>query len=329
MSFVSIIIPVYNSSRFLKRCIESALNQTWKEKEVIIVNDGSSDESLAIAKQFEKQGVIVIDQENKGASAARNQGLALAKGEWIQFLDADDFLREDKIETQLKSLKNEKEIGVCKTVHFIEDDWLNGVPDDDRFYQENLNDPLRFLIKLYGGFDYWSGMIQPNAFLVSRSIIDQAGKWNEELSLDDDGEFFCRVVLQANKIVYSAEAMNFYRKYVANISLSSSKSTKAYESQFKSIRLKHNRLLQYNTYPDLIPHIHTATYKSLQDLKHALYPNHKSLYTEVQEFSKTLIKHPSRGKIVYGGTFANFIGNHISWKFLKLLQNLKSRSIVR
>jgi glycosyltransferase involved in cell wall biosynthesis len=327
MPFVSIIIPVYNSSRFLKRCIESALNQTWKMKEVIIVNDGSSDESLSIAKEFETQGVIVINQENKGASAARNRGLAYAKGDWIQFLDADDFLREDKIELQLQSLEDNKDVAVCKTIHFIEDDWQNGIPDDDRFYQENLNDPLRFLIKLYGGFDYWSGMIQPNAFLVSRTIIEQAGKWNEELSLDDDGEFFCRVVLQANRIVYSAEPMNFYRKYVANISLSSSKSTRAYKSQFQSICLKHSHLLQHNTDQELIPHIHTATYKSLQDLKHAMYPHHRSLYTEVVDFSKTLIIHPSRGKIVYGGTIANFIGNHISWKFLKILQNLKSKSI--
>lgn len=327
MSLVSVIIPVFNAETFLAKAIESALAQTWVEKEVIVIDDGSSDASLKIARQFEKQGVFVVNQANKGASAARNHGVALSKGEWLQFLDADDYLREDKIEVQMNALKNERQVAVCKTVHFIKD-VSNAMPDDDRFFQDYLDDTLRFLIKLYGGFDYCLGMIQPNAFLVHRNLLHKAGKWNEKLSLDDDGEFFCRVLLQAEKIVYSSEPMNFYRKHQATSSLSGTKTSMAYRSQFNSTCLKHGHLLAYNKDESLLPYIHTATFKSLQLLLHALYPHHKELYSEVASFSKSLIRHPSRGREVYGGTLANFIGNRVSWKILKRLQLLKSNSII-
>jgi glycosyltransferase involved in cell wall biosynthesis len=323
MPLVSIIIPVFNCQVHLSKAIQSALDQTWQDKEVIVVDDGSTDKSFEIAKQFEKKGATVITQKNRGASAARNAGLAVAKGEWIQFLDADDFLRNDKLEKQLAGLNDYNEIAVCNTVHFVNDP-VNATPEDDRFFQEYLNEPMRFLIKLYGGFDYNLGMIQPNAFLVSKDIIQKAGPWNEALSLDDDGEFFCRIILQAKRIVYFPEVMNFYRKYEANISLSGTKSTTAYRSQFTSTCLKHDHLLKYNSDKELVPYIHTATYKALQLLKHSLYPNHHELYHEVDAFSKSLIKHHSRGDEVYGGRVANFIGNRISWKLLKRIQNLKS-----
>ncbi|HZH95916.1 MAG TPA: glycosyltransferase family 2 protein [Flavisolibacter sp.] len=187
MPLVSIIIPVFNCQAHLSNAIQSALDQTWQDKEVIVIDDGSSDKSFEIAQQFQKEGAIVITQKNRGASAARNAGLAIAKGEWIQFLDADDFLREDKIACQLKLLNTDREVAVCRTVHFI-DDFTNQIPDGDNFFQAYLTDPKRFLIKLYGGFDYRLGMIQPNAFLVPRTIINKAGNWNEALSLDDDGE---------------------------------------------------------------------------------------------------------------------------------------------
>ncbi|MDB5208676.1 MAG: hypothetical protein JWR72_3751 [Flavisolibacter sp.] len=324
MSLVSIIIPAFNCEAHLSKAIQSALDQTWEEKEVIVVDDGSADRTLEIAQQFEKNGAKVITQKNKGASAARNAGLAIAKGEWIQFLDADDFLREDKVATQLALLKSEREVVVCKTVHFINDP-TNAVPDGNDFFQAYLNDPLRFLIKLYGGFDYHSGMIQPNAFLVPRSVIDKAGKWDEELSLDDDGEYFCRVLLQCERIVYAPEPMNFYRKYERNLSLSGSKTSDAYRSQFTSTKLKHEHLLSHNVDEDLVPYIHTATFKALQLLKHELYPGHQKLFIEIDGFSKSLIKHHSRGNEVYGGTISNFIGNRISWKLLKHLQLLKSK----
>lgn len=103
-SLVSILIPCYNAEPWLAETLESALQQTWKNTEIIVVDDGSSDGSLAVAKKFESNGVKVISQTNKGASAARNRALQEAQGDFIQYLDADDLLAPDKIERQMQLL---------------------------------------------------------------------------------------------------------------------------------------------------------------------------------------------------------------------------------
>src|SRR5713226_1866991 len=106
MKLVSILIPVYNAEGFVAEAIQSALDQTWPAKEIIAVDDGSTDRSLEILKSFGLR-IRVIEQENRGASAARNRALSEAQGEFIQFLDADDLLAPDKIEIQMNRLSDE------------------------------------------------------------------------------------------------------------------------------------------------------------------------------------------------------------------------------
>ena len=101
----SIIIPSFNSAQWLGKTVESALAQTWPEKEIIVVDDGSTDGSLALARHFESQGVRVATQSNAGAAAARNTGLKIARGDYLQFLDADDLLAPDKLERQIRRLQ--------------------------------------------------------------------------------------------------------------------------------------------------------------------------------------------------------------------------------
>ena len=89
---VSIIIPVYNCSKFLKKLIDSLKNQTYKNFEVIFINDGSKDNSLSILKKVDDERFIIIDQKNQGVAVARNNGLKRAKGEYITFVDSDDYI---------------------------------------------------------------------------------------------------------------------------------------------------------------------------------------------------------------------------------------------
>jgi glycosyltransferase involved in cell wall biosynthesis len=96
---VSIIIPVYNVEQYLKACIDSCLKQTYKNIELILVNDGSTDKSLSIINQYAtNSNVKIINQENEGVSKARSNGLSMASGEWIVFVDSDDYIAEDTIE---------------------------------------------------------------------------------------------------------------------------------------------------------------------------------------------------------------------------------------
>ncbi len=94
---ISIIIPVYNTEAYLSRCIQSVLNSYYKDFELILINDGSTDNSLAICQKFAARDsrIIVIDQDNQGVSVARNRGLEVCKGEWVVFVDSDDYISPD------------------------------------------------------------------------------------------------------------------------------------------------------------------------------------------------------------------------------------------
>ena len=96
-SIISVIIPVYNVEKYLSRCIESVLNQTYRNLEIIIVDDGSTDDSLNICRRYEKKDkrIKVIHQDNGGLSSARNKGLMNSTGEYISFVDSDDWLHPD------------------------------------------------------------------------------------------------------------------------------------------------------------------------------------------------------------------------------------------
>ena len=111
---ISVIIPVYNSERYLYACIESVLNQTFHDFELILVDDGSTDASGSICDEFAQKDnrVIVLHKSNEGVSAARNDGLALARGEYITFVDSDDTIENDMFENMYNSAKD-SDIVVC------------------------------------------------------------------------------------------------------------------------------------------------------------------------------------------------------------------------
>lgn len=116
MAIISVIIPVYNSKNYLECCLESVINQTFKNLEIIIVNDGSSDGSKEICELYAKKDsrIKLINQENQGVSAARNKGLDIAQGEYIGFVDSDDFVKQDMYEKLYKLITDNKaDIAVC------------------------------------------------------------------------------------------------------------------------------------------------------------------------------------------------------------------------
>jgi len=102
--FVSVIIPCHNAEKFIGECLESVIQQTYTETEIICVENNSSDNTLSVLNEYQKnhpQKIIIISESQPGANLARNSGLAIAKGEWIQFLDADDILLPEKINSQI------------------------------------------------------------------------------------------------------------------------------------------------------------------------------------------------------------------------------------
>ena len=154
---VSIIIPIYNASFYLNRCIESIVNQTIKDLEIVLVDDGSKDNSLTICKEWaiKDKRVTVIEQENSGVSVARNQGLEYCKGKFILFLDSDDWLALDAVEVLLN--EQQKNNADCVVFGFNQTSGNIWAPNSDITYHS--------LTELKKEFSYWL-----NTELLSSSV---------------------------------------------------------------------------------------------------------------------------------------------------------------
>ncbi len=205
---VSILIPAYNAEKFLRDTIQSALNQTWSSKELIIVDDGSSDNTLKIAKGFESKSVKVIAQKNRGACNARNRALSVSQGDFIQWLDADDLLDPNKITLQLTGNDKSPE---TRTLYSCAWGRFYFRPQKAKFTPNPLWQdlfPLDFLKKSFES-GYW---MHPASWLVSRNIIDMAGPWDERLIRNQDGEYFCRVVAASEWVKFIPKSRCYYRK---------------------------------------------------------------------------------------------------------------------
>lgn len=187
---ISVIIPVYNVERYLKKCIESVINQTYEKLEIILVNDGSTDNSGVICEDLSKKDIRihVVHKENGGLSDARNTGMKIAKGKYLSFIDSDDFIKEDTIETMYKSLKeNECQIAICNMIRFYEDG------DEEPFYVptkkqcvyngnkrfDTLNQPSvcnkLFLASLFDGISFPKGKYYEDTF-VYHEVLYKASK---------------------------------------------------------------------------------------------------------------------------------------------------------
>ena len=236
---VSIIIPVFNAEHFLEETLTSIINQTWRNKEIIVVDDGSTDSSFEIAKKFESQKVQVFHKKNGGAASARNYGLARATGEYIQYLDADDLLAPDKIERQISLLEYLPDgyISSCAWGKFVNH------PSEAQFIPQNVwgdFQPIDWLVTSWNG----GGMMQTACWLVPRNIAELAGLWNENLSLHDDGEYFARILLISRGIKFFKNAAVYYRTNL-NSSLSRKRSRKAAKSAFDVCESYQKNILKY------------------------------------------------------------------------------------
>ncbi|WP_439490600.1 glycosyltransferase family A protein [Algoriphagus sp.] len=240
---VSILIPVYNKASYIKETLESALKQTYPNTEIILVNDGSTDSSLEILKTYIEKypdKITLIDQENQGVSLATNQGIQAAKGEYIQFLDADDLLSPNKIANQISLLDSQPEsvIVTCEWRMFQDDSKIStsipyGVFQD---FESGLDLLLRF----------WNHqeMMQPAAYLTHRSLIEKAGPWDESLTINQDGEFFARVLMHADQVLFESKGKVFYRT-PGESNVSQQKSEEAMYSLLQSYRCYEREVLKF------------------------------------------------------------------------------------
>jgi len=277
---VSILIPAYNAERWIADTIRSALAQTWARKEIIIVDDGSRDQTLRIARQFASDAVSVVTQENKGAAVARNKAFALCQGDFIQWLDADDLLSADKVAKQMAAAEEchdkRRLLSSCWGYFMYR-------PAKAKFIPSPLwcdLSPVEWLIRKMAQNLH----MPPATWLVSRELSQAAGPWDSRLSFDDDGEYFCRAILASDGIRFVPGARAFYRSSGSGSLSDFDESEEKLASLFLSMQLhvRHIRSLEESE------RVRAACLSYLQRRFFRFYPEQISLVEQLEQLAATL-----------------------------------------
>lgn len=209
---VSIIIPVYNAENTILRCLESIFLQTYENLEIIVVDDGSIDKTLQILKTISDKRLKIISKDNGGVSTARNKGLDIASGEFIAFIDSDDFVEKDFIYFMLKSaIKNSADIVVCDVVQII---------NKKKFIYEDIGG----IVGSINSFDYLKLLMTDknsqgwvcNKFF-RKEILNNI-VFNEDIKYSEDKLFLIFAILKSKKIYKLNKALYNYDLVYKNFS---------------------------------------------------------------------------------------------------------------
>ena len=277
---VSILIPAFNAQEYLADTLRSAVGQTWPRKEIIVVDDGSTDQTLPIARQFVSNSVRVVTQKNEGAAAARNKAFSLSQGDYIQWLDADDLMAPDKIARQIEALdpcRGKRTLGSSAWGQFMH-----------RYYRAKFSptplwsdlSPTEWLLRKMGQNLY----MQTATWLVSRELAEAAGPWDTRLLGDDDGEYFCRVLLASDGVRFVPEARVFYRASGSSSLSYIGRSNRKLEAQWISMQLH----IGYLRSLEDSDRIRAACVRYLQNWMIYFYPERPDIFRQAEEKAKSL-----------------------------------------
>jgi glycosyltransferase involved in cell wall biosynthesis len=277
---VSILIPAYNAEEWVGAAIASAVNQTWPQKEIIVVDDGSTDGTAAVARQFELKGVRVVTQPNQGAAGARNKAVSLSRGDYIQWLDADDLLSPNKVAHQMQATAQTTDRRAL-----FSSSWgsFRSRPARARFVPTPLwSDlaPTEWLTRKLEG--NWH--MQTATWLVSRELTEAAGLWDTRLLGDDDGEYFSRVINACNAIRFVPQSRVYYRITPSSRLSYIGRSDKKMEAQFLGMKLQ----IGYLRSREDTCRVRAACLNYLQTWLPSFYPNRPDLVQEAQQLAASL-----------------------------------------
>jgi glycosyltransferase involved in cell wall biosynthesis len=236
---VSVIIPCYNQAHFLPTAIKSCIDQTYKNIEIIVVDDGSPDNVQTAVAPF-KDRIKLIRQTNQGLPEARNVGIRHSSGDFVLFLDADDIIGSDTISSQVNFLKENADtnVVVCKNQLFTSLT-AKGYPDITgrwKLFQKDLGIHLCFF-----------NIAPPHSFLFRRETVLQTGWFDTQLKACEDYDFWLRTAVNGNIPQYNPKGVVYYRRHIQSMSANS-------KNQYLHDAIMHSRLSrlldQYPHFPD-------------------------------------------------------------------------------
>jgi glycosyltransferase involved in cell wall biosynthesis len=304
---VSICIPAYNCSRYITQTLDCLLGQTCTDLEIIVVNDGSTDDTAAVVENIRDNRLILIHTLNGGAAKARNIAYQRSRGAYVIFFDADDLIGPDFVGQQLQKMNNRADAVVLSAWgRFYNDNLrtfkLESLPGDELTFEEWIN-------------RYWyhcNPMTTPGRIMIPRKIVETAGLWNESLSLNDDLEFYTRIFLKAAELICNPDAVFYYRSGIAG--LSSKKGPDAFRSLFNAVQL--STAMALDRYSDNYA-VKQSCANLWQSLVYELYPYEAKLAENAEQMVTSLggSSHPFPA-----GGYTKLLASLIGWK---LTQKIK------
>jgi len=312
-SLVSVLIPVKNSAQWIEFTIQSVFNQTYKNIEIIIVDDDSTDGTAEIVNRFACPTLRLIRSTGKGAAAARNCAFAASSGSYVQFLDADDLISPDKISTQINRLRAAPDaIAMCPWGRFANSPKLVKLCPTGTW--QDLS-PVDWLVENWA---QGAGMFCTHMWLLPRAVILKAGLWREDLSLNDDGEFFTRIVLASSGVLFCPDATAYYRSGNTG-TLSGLRSADGWRSGFEAIR----SCIEVTRKVEDSERVRRCGSLLWQVYAHSAYPHQRSLANEAlqkaQELHDIQIE-PDGGKVFH------LASAMLGWKAARVLQKWSGRA---
>ncbi|MDR0427349.1 MAG: glycosyltransferase [Dysgonamonadaceae bacterium] len=206
---VSVIIPIYNAESYLKTCIESVLSQTFTNFELLLINDGSTDNSKQICEEYASKDkrIQVISKENGGVSNTRNVGLEKARGHWINFIDSDDQVNESYLENLYNETTSDDNVLILQGINYYNDKLEKTEQLPNITLKENAISQAFQTLKIYN-FGY------PFSKLYNRAVIEKNHlRFNENISFWEDLLFMCEYIYQINTIKFIEGAnYNYFLK---------------------------------------------------------------------------------------------------------------------
>ena len=206
MPIISVIIPAYNAERTIKETIQSVLNQSFQDLELLIINDGSQDSTLDVVESIQDPRIRVFCYPNAGSSASRNRGIALAKGEYVSFIDADDLWTADKLEAQYKALQENPQAAVAYS-------WTDHIDESGQFLrsgpQQSFNGDVyaRLLLE-----DFIGNGSNP---LIRAQAFAEVGNFDESLAHSEDWDLWLRLAARYHFVAVSSPQI-LYRMRVSS-----------------------------------------------------------------------------------------------------------------
>lgn len=335
-ALVTVIMPCHNAAPWVEQAVDSVLGQSWDNLELIVVDDGSSDDSASVLARFVQpvgvedfgdegpifsqcrgRSLLVLKQGQTGKAKACNRALQYAKGEYIKYLDADDLLSPDMIERQVRILEGRAaEAGPAvaygewarfyerpQEADFVERaGWHDGVPA--AWLTEVLRDG--------------QPMLQCGQFLVPRALLNKVGGWSETLTLIDDFEFFTRLICASEQVLFTPGARLYYRSGLSG-SLSRRKTAAAWDSATRSALLGTGYLVAL----DGSAAARRSAANFLQELVYSMYPftgyNIAALETRIRELGGSCLG-------AQGGRVFLLLARVFGWKFARRLQCLAGKA---